>query len=77
MRLPPSMQDPILTESHIIDLEIRLTHQEATLQALNECIVRQQKIMDQLVRQIATLQEQLRAGTSVAPAADETLPPHY
>ena len=71
------MQDPIVTESRIIDLEIRLTHQEATLQALNECIVRQQKTMDQLAHQLATLQEQLRADTSAAPAADETLPPHY
>lgn len=71
------MQDPALMESRVIDLEIRLTHQELTLQELNECIIRQQKIMDQLARQITLLQEQLRAGASVAPAADETLPPHY
>lgn len=71
------MQYPALTESRIVDLEIRLTHQEATLQALNECIVRQQKIMDQLARQIVILQEQARAGTSVTPAADESSPPHY
>lgn len=71
------MQYPSLTEARIVDLEIRLTHQEATLQALHECIVRQQKIMDQLERQITMFQEQLRAGASVAPAADETLPPHY
>ena len=71
------MQDPALMESRVIDLEIRLTHQELTLQELNECIIRQQKIMDQLARQIAILQEQLRAGASVAPAADEILPPHY
>ena len=71
------MQDSALMESRVIDLEIRLTHQELTLQELNECIIRQQKIMDQLTRQIAILQEQLRAGASVAPAADETPPPHY
>lgn len=71
------MQDPALMESRVIDLEIRLTHQEATLQELNDCIIRQQKLVDQLAREIVILQEQLRAAASMAPAADETLPPHY
>ena len=71
------MHDPTLTESRVIDLEIRLTHQEATLQELNACMVRQQKLMDQLAYAITILQEQLRAAASMTPAADETFPPHY
>ena len=71
------MQDPALMEPRVIDLEIRLTHQEATLQELNDCIIRQQKLVDQLAREIVILQEQLRAGASMAPTTDEALPPHY
>jgi SlyX protein len=64
-------------ELRIIDLEIRLTHQEAALHELNECIVVQQKTIDQLTRQVRNLQQQLQTGAGVAPPGEETPPPHY
>ena len=64
-------------ESRLIDLEIRLTHQEAALQELNECIVAQQKTIDQLASQVRTLQQQLHAATGATASGDEAPPPHY
>ena len=66
-------------ESRIVDLEIRLTHQEAALQALNDVIVRQQKEIDRLRAEVEALREQVRAQAAfpVAPPSDETPPPHY
>ena len=64
-------------ESRLIDLEIRLTHQEAALQELNECIVAQQKTIDQLASQVRTLQQQLHAAKGATASGDEAPPPHY
>lgn len=70
-------QEPVLTESRVIDLEIRLTHQEATLEELNTVLVRQQRAMDALALQVVALREQLRAASMPAPPSDDTQPPHY
>lgn len=71
------MQEPLLTESRVIDLEIRLTHQEATLQELNAALIRQQRTMDVLALQVSILREQLRAANTPLPPADDSPPPHY
>ena len=70
-------QEPWLTESRVIDLEIRLTHQEATLQDLNAVLIRQQKMMDALAFQVSSLREQLRAANTSMPPMDDAPPPHY
>jgi SlyX protein len=70
-------QEPLLTESRVIDLEIRLTHQEATLQDLNAVLIRQQRMMDALVLQVSSLREQLRAANTSMPPVEDTPPPHY
>jgi SlyX protein len=71
------MTDILLNEARVVDLEIRLAYQEAALQELSDGLVRQQKIIDQLVRQVLTLQEQLRAAGGIAPPSDDVRPPHY
>ncbi len=70
-------QEPLLTESRVIDLEIRLTHQESTLQELNAVLIRQQRTMDDLALQVSSLREQLRAAHASMPPVDDTPPPHY
>jgi len=65
-------------ETRIVELEIRLAHQEAALQDLNAVIIRQQTVIDQLQREIETLKDRLRALTPspFALPGDEP-PPHY
>jgi len=66
-------------ESRLTDLEIRYAHQEAALEALNETLLLQQRSIDELRAELQRLKQQLRAtqGGDVAPAAEETPPPHY
>lgn len=65
------------TDTRIVDLEIRLTHQEAALQTLSDALIRQDRLLAALVRQLERLQAQARAGSPIGPAADEPPPPHY
>lgn len=67
-----------MNDERIIDLEIRLTHQEATLQTLSDSLIRQQRQIEALQAQVERLQAQVRAGAfGVGPAGDEPPPPHY
>ena len=68
-----------MTDARLIDLEIRLTHQEATLQALNDVIADQQRVIDQLRKEVETLKRQMRdmSPESIAAPWEEPPPPHY
>jgi SlyX protein len=68
-----------MEDERLTDLEIRLTHQEATLHTLNDVIAAQQRTIDQLRKEVETLKRQLRdmsAGDMAAPW-EEPPPPHY
>jgi len=68
-----------MEDTRLVDLEIRLTHQEATLQALNDVVAEQQALIDTLRKEVETLKRQLRDMTPADIAApwEETPPPHY
>ena len=68
-----------MEDERLVDLEIRLTHQEATLQALNDVVAEQQGMIDRLRKQVEALQRQLRDMTpaNIAEPWEETPPPHY
>ncbi len=66
-------------EDRLIDLETRLAFQDHVVQELNDVVVRQQRELDELRRDIEMLRNQLK---TLAPALvenrnDETPPPHY
>jgi SlyX protein len=66
-------------ENRFIELETRLAFQDNSLQELNSVVVRQQREIDALTRELETLKAQLRtlAPELVANRADEAPPPHY
>ena len=66
-------------ENRLIELETRLAFQDNSLQELNAVVVRQQREIDSLIRELETLKAQLRtlAPELVASRADEAPPPHY
>lgn len=68
-----------MEDARLIDLEIRLTHQEATLQELNDVVAAQQGAIDQLRKEVEALTRQLRdmAPANIAAPWEETPPPHY
>lgn len=66
-------------ESRFTDLEIRLTHQEAALEEINDVLLQQHALIETLRAEVTALQRQIRemAPVNLAAATDETLPPHY
>ncbi len=66
-------------EARITELETRLAFQDDTLNQLNDVIVRQQWQIDRLQAQMLQLQDRLKSliPSDVAPASEETPPPHY
>ncbi len=66
-------------ESRITDLEVRLTHQEAALEELTHTVLEQDRVIADLRTELEYLKSLLRelAPSPVAPASEETPPPHY
>ncbi|MBL8352992.1 MAG: SlyX family protein [Burkholderiaceae bacterium] len=66
-------------EQRLTDLEIKASFTEDAVDQLNAVIVRQQRQIEVLVREVAELRRQL-AGQTDAPALRslrDELPPHY
>jgi SlyX protein len=66
-------------ENRLIELETRVAFQDSTLQQLNDVVVRQQRDLDRLQRELEALrsQVQLLAPALVASRSEEPPPPHY
>lgn len=68
-----------MEEERLIDIEIRLTHQEDHLEQLDKVIVQQQKMIDELQRHVEQLNKKLKSYTDapIKNPEDEAPPPHY
>lgn len=62
----------------IVELEIRLEHQEAALNELSDVVAKQQRVINRLLAEVRHLSS-VQAQEVEAPgsAADEAPPPHY
>ena len=68
-------------DEKLIELETKFSYQEDLLADLNEIVVRQQRQLDELVRELAVVKEQLQEAVEGGPSqgADslDEKPPHY
>ena len=68
-----------MDEQRLIELEIKITHQEGTLEALNETLLEQQReiarLQETLARFIRRFDELTQGGLDIGPANEK--PPHY
>jgi SlyX protein len=73
MDIPPDI------EQRLIDLEIKASFAEDTLDRLNEVIVRQQSQIDRLLHELAALKEYGSASGNVPATRNlrDELPPHF
>jgi SlyX protein len=71
------MNDTKSLSDRIDALEIRLTFQDETIEALNKTITAQWLRIDALTRQIAGLNERLQEAETATPGATNEPPPHY
>ena len=61
------------------DLEMRIAHQDATIEELNAAVTEQWAIIDRLTREVMALKERastVETGSTRAPG-DEPPPPHW
>jgi SlyX protein len=72
------MDSPHNTEQRLTDLEIKASFTEDLLDQLNQVIIRQQRQIDLLVRELGQLRQQSpESGLTVFSRPGEDLPPHY
>jgi SlyX protein len=68
-------------DSRVIDLEIKITHQEELLNELNLIVASQQDIIDRLIKQIKNMQSTHSDSSTQNKSLFEQLkdekPPHY
>ncbi len=66
-------------EQRLTDLEIKSSFQEDALDQLNAVVARQQRQIDALLRELATLRDQLPDADAPRPfrSLRDDLPPHY
>lgn len=65
-------------EERINELESRLAFQDDTIQALNDVLVSQQRLLERLQLQMAALiKRQNEASSQFGVSEDEAPPPHY
>ena len=62
-------------ELRIINIEMKMSHQDVMLEELHQVIYRQQIELDLLQKKISLLQEQLSSDSDIRPAGEK--PPHY
>ena len=65
-------------ESRVVELETRLAFQDDTIQALNDVLVEQSRMIERLQQQLAILakrQEELQGSVGVMES--DAPPPHY
>lgn len=58
-------------------LEIRLTHQDRTIEELNAVVTQQWTTIEHLRRRLDAMEEQVRSGGYIADPSSEKPPPHY
>ncbi|MDX1475699.1 SlyX family protein [Reinekea sp. G2M2-21] len=65
-------------EDQLIDLEIRLTHMDDTVEQLNQVVTAQQKTIDRLEHLIIKMaREHSEMKEQLAPDIVDSRPPHY
>lgn len=73
------MSDTVQLEEKLIDLEIRLTHQEDHIQALDKIIYEQDQLLVAITEKVKQLDNKLKSvgDENILSSNDEKPPPHY
>ncbi|VAW62376.1 hypothetical protein MNBD_GAMMA11-325 [hydrothermal vent metagenome] len=72
-------QSASVFEEKLIDLEIRLTHQEDHIQSLDKIIYQQDQLISSLIEKVKQMDHKLKSAgdENILSSEDETPPPHY
>lgn len=66
-------------QEKIVDLEIRLTHQEDHILSLDKIVYEQDKLLSALLEKVKQMDEKLKSTgeNNILSADEESPPPHY
>jgi SlyX protein len=64
-----------MTEQRVIDLEIKISHQEFTLETLQDLVYEQQKAIEKLTARLDGLAKRVDADLDIGGGNEK--PPHY
>jgi SlyX protein len=65
-------------EARLLELEVRYTHQNETLEHLSDVIYRQQQQIDKLTERVRLLEEKAGGGApEPSRNLEDEVPPHY
>jgi len=64
-------------ESRLVTLETRYTHLQRQVDDLGQVVFDQQRIIDRLTRELASLRSRLVGGEEDGPVIVDERPPHY
>jgi len=64
-------------EERFVDIEIKLAHQEDTVEQLNQAVYQQGRRIDQLEAMVSQLAEHIRNNAQSGPNPGGEKPPHY
>ena len=65
--------------SYIVELQMKVSFQEHTIEALNEALASQQKQLDDLAFKVSHVIDRVKSiePSNIAKQSEETPPPHY
>ncbi len=68
-----------MDDSRLIDIEVKLAHQEQAMADLNQVLIDQQAQLTRLAQRYEVLTEKLHSLSQLEPgvSADDERPPHY
>ena len=69
-------QDDRLND-RLVDIEIKITHQEDLVETLNQTVYRQERRIDQLEAMVAKMADHVRTLRDAGQAPLNEPPPHY
>jgi len=64
-------------EQRITDLEIRISHQESSIDELTKTLLAQEDLIRKLIMQVKQLTDQVKEVSVMAHESEEVPPPHY
>ena len=64
-------------ESKLIDLEMRLSFQEETIDQLNDAILHQNKAIEKLTKSLGLISQRIESMETESPEVGNQRPPHY
>ncbi len=63
------------TNERLVNIEMKISHQDLIIEELNQVIYQQQQTIDGLSKKLKLIEEQFRADPNIGPAGEK--PPHY